>query len=163
MAGEETPAHQEERKELMSQQTRTLLVGVGIAIILLTVTAFAGSVRTENARRESLAAGVSALAASMKYPLLESHSLRTDAGKERLGPIVDELKAAGDFESVSMCEPDGTTIATTLGRPGDLQFERDELPSGKVKIESARNGLRLYAPIKVGDTILGYLVVETKD
>ncbi len=153
----------EERTSLMSPQVRNLIVGTAIGIILLTITAWAGSVRTSKARNEALSDGIAALAASLKYPMLEARSMRTDAGRERLRPLTVDIMRAGGYKVVSISDPDGDVLATSATDLASSKFEEDELPKGKVKLESAAPGLRLYAPIMLGDTTLGYVVVETHD
>jgi hypothetical protein len=152
----------QERHQFMSPQTRNLLVGTAIAVILLTVTAWAGSVRTEKARRTALGNGVAALAASLKYPMLEANSMRTNAGRERLRPIVVEIAKAGDYAAVYIVEPDGDVIATTKGELAAERVSKDDLPSKGTKIRKTSTALVVGSPIMLADNVLGYVFVETK-
>ena len=159
---DETPQEEPERHQFMSPHTRNLLVGTAIAVILLTITAWAGSVRTERARREMLAAGVSALAASLKYPMLEAGSVRSTAGRERLDPIALEIAKAGNYAAVYIADKDGAVLATTEGGLARTKLDEKALPTKGARITEMKVGLLCGAPIRVGDSLLGFVFVETK-
>ena len=149
-----------EKTHFMSPQTRNLLVGTALAIILLTITAWAGSVRTEKARRAALLDGVSALAAAMKYPMLEATSPRGTAGYGRLETIIADIATAGEYSAAWIAKPDGTVIATTRGDLEPKKIPSNELPSGGAKLTNGTAGATLSAPIKLSDKVVGYLFVE---
>jgi hypothetical protein len=147
----------------MSPSTRNLIVGSAIVVLLLTITALAGSVNTKNARKSALLSGVNALAASFKYPILEANSLRTEAGKERLKPMLDEVALAGDYRSVMLTDSAGQVMARSDGSLSQATIPIDELPKQGSRIADSPPGLRVTAPVKMGGTTIGYLVVDTKD
>ena len=153
----------EEERRLMSPSTRNLIVGSAIVVILLTITALAGSVNTKNARKSALLSGVNALAASFKYPILEANSLRTEAGRERLKPMLDEVADAGDFRSVVLTDSAGKVLARSDGSLSLESVPIDELPKEGSRIADSPPGLRVTAPVKMGGTTIGYLVVDTVD
>jgi hypothetical protein len=159
------PVIQEEAKKgagsLMSPMTRNLIVGTAIVIILLTLTAWSGSARTEGAKRDGLAAEVSAIAAMFKYPILEANSLRTTAGHERLRPMVLEIAKAGGYESVVLTDASGAVLATTKGALEQKKIESRNLPKDGPVTSRSASGLNAAAPIKAGDSTLGYLFLET--
>jgi hypothetical protein len=149
------------RVELMAPQTRNLLVGTALAIVLLTITAWAGTVRTESAKQETLLSGVAALAASLKYPMLEANSMRTDAGRERLGPILSDISKAGGYSAIVLTDDKGAVLATTKGSAQGEKVDVDTLPKEGPRVVRSEPGLVGSSPILVGDTVLGYLIVET--
>lgn len=153
----------DQEKRLMSPSTRNLIVGSAIVVLLLTITALAGSVNTKNARKSALLSGVDALAASFKYPILEANSLRTEAGRERLKPMLDEVAAAGDFRSVMLTDSAGQVMAKSDGSLSQSSVPVDELPKQGSRIADSPPGLRITSPVKMGGTTIGYLVVDTKD
>jgi hypothetical protein len=162
MANEEPQLTEHEVKErptLMNANTRNLIVGTAIVVILLTVTALAGSVNTERAKKEALLYDVAALAASFKYPILEANSLRTDAGRERLNPMLNEIASAGGYTSMVLTDASGAVLASTSG--GKDRIEHDRLPKDGVKVTRQAAVLEAAAPIKMGSTTIGYLLVET--
>lgn len=144
----------------MSPQTRNLIVGTGIAIVLITLTAYAGSVRTEDAKRSALRADVAALAAAFKYPVMEANSLRTDAGRDRLQPMLLEVARAGGFTHIVLTDQKGTVLATTKGELEAETVPKNELPA-RARVEREDPGLKAAAPIKLGSNTIGYLFVET--
>jgi hypothetical protein len=149
------------RPTLMSTNTRNLIVGTAIVIILLTVTAMAGSVNTERAKKEALLYDVNALAASFKYPIMEANSLRTDAGRERLDPMLKEVAKAGGYSSMVLTNEVGDVLASTKG-----SLEWSTVPVGTLPKDGARVGrtsvtLEAAAPIKMNESTIGYLFVET--
>ena len=112
------------------------------------------------AKVDSLRMDTAALAASMKYPLLEAASLRTSAGRERLQPMVEEIAKAGGYVYVVLTDESGKVLAST-----DLNLEGETLED---VLESAdgpradRTGgvLRATAPVMVGGSPIGYLRVD---
>jgi len=159
------PEVQEEAKKgagtLMPPTTRNLIVGTAIVIILLTVTAWSGTARTESAKKQGITAEVSALAAAFKYPLLEASSLRTEAGRERLQPMVDEIAEAGGYKSVVLADASGTVLASTKGSLASEKIGQENLPKSGPVVGRSDVGLTASAPIKAGDSTLGYLFVVT--
>jgi hypothetical protein len=159
------PLVQEEAKKgagtLMAPTTRNLIVGTAIVIILLTVTAWSGTARTESAKKQGITAEVSALAATFKYPLLEANSLLTEAGRERLQPMVVEIAEAGGYKSLVLADPSGTVLASTKGALATGKIAQDDLPKSGPVIGRSEVGLTASAPIKAGASTLGYLFVET--
>lgn len=147
----------------MSPQTRNLIVGTALAVILLTITAWAGSVRTEKARRAALVSGVSALAASLKYPMLEANSMRTNAGRDRLRPIVIDIATSGGYSAVTITGPDGDVLATTKGDLTAEKLDKEALPVEGAKVSNMTGGLVVAAPIKLADNVLGHVFVEIEN
>ena len=98
----------EETRTSESSQKRLLTVSAA-CVIALVLMAWFGSSRTARAKADSLQMDTAALAASMKYPLLEAASLRTDAGRERLLP-----------EPRSHCVVPCRAAAITIARPASL-------------------------------------------
>ena len=159
------PVQQPQKEEhkpvvLMSSQTRNLIVATAAVVILLTVMAWSGSARTEAAKKKGLAADVAALAVALKYPLLEANSMRTAAGRERLQPMAVEIGKAGDFKAVVITDVNGNVLATTKGPLESAAVVKD-LPSAGVLLGRNQAGITAASPIKLGDSTLGYLFVET--
>ncbi|MCH7944669.1 MAG: hypothetical protein IIC73_01450 [Armatimonadetes bacterium] len=141
-------------------QTRFLVVSTAVVIVLIALTAWAGSAKTERAKLDSLQMGTAALAASMKYPLLEAASLRTAAGRERLQPMVEEIAKAGGYVYVVLTDEKGKVLATT-----DLNLQGKNLidvlkASEGPRVERTFNELRATAPVMVGGSPIGYLRVD---
>jgi hypothetical protein len=152
-------AEQQERPTLMSPTTRNLIMGTAIVVILLTLTAWSGAIRTENAKRDGLRADVAALAMAFKYPLLEANSLRTSAGRERLAPILAEVARAGGYHALTLTDAEGKVLATTEGTLIESVPEGDLPKSPRVgRVEA---GLSASAPVMLGGAPIGYLFVET--
>lgn len=150
-----------ERPQLMNPNTRNLIVGTAIVVILLTVTAWSGSIRTESAKRDGLRADVAALAASFKYPLLEANSMRTSAGRDRLEPMLIEISSAGGYLAMVLTNEKGEVLATTKGSLERTSVPVGELPNKGPRVGRDAPGLSAAAPIKLGTMTIGYIFVET--
>lgn len=160
MSDEKVEAQPEERQHFIAPHTRNLIVGTALAVILLTITAWAGSVRTERAKRAALSSGVSALAASLRYPMLEANSVRSDTGRQKMRLIVLDIAEAGGYSAVYVTNADGEVIATTKGKLSSKKLSREALPSDGVKFEGISSGVSIGAPIKSADSVLGFVFVE---
>jgi hypothetical protein len=161
MATEEPVTQQPEKRErpvLMNPVTRNLIVGTAVVVILLTLTAWSGTIRKENALRDSLRSDVAALAAAFKYSVLEAGSMRTDAGRERLQPLVEEVTRAGGYLSVTLLDKEGNILASSVG--SEDAVPKEELPK-EPSVFRVEDGLRSASPILVGGSPIGYIVVET--
>ena len=153
-------------EETVSDATRTpsqirfVVISTAVVIVLLALSAWAGNAKTERAKLDSLRMDVAALAASMKYPLLEAASLRTDAGRERLQPMVSEIAKAGGYVFVVLTDDAGMVLATT-----DLNLQGESLEdvsksAGGSRVERINGVLRATAPVMVGGSPIGYLRVD---
>ncbi len=165
MPSEEPTVQEPEVKErpvLMNPHTRNLIVGTAIVVILLTLTAWSGTIRTEAAKRDALRADVAALATSFKYPILEANSLRTDAGRERLEPMLNEVARAGGYIALVLTDEKGEVLATTRGSLDQGPVPVDELPKDGPWVGRKATGLNASAPITMSGSTIGYLFVETK-
>lgn len=161
MATEEPVTQTPEKRErpvLMNPVTRNLIVGTAVVVILLTLTAWSGTIRKENALRDSLRNDVAALAAAFKYPVLEAGSMRTDAGRERLQPLVEDVAKAGGYLSVALLDKEGKILASSAR--GEESLPKDQLPEAPA-VARVEAGLRSAAPILVGGSPIGYVIVET--
>lgn len=146
---------------LISKSTRNLIVGTAFVAILLTITAWAGSLRTENAKKDALAADVAALAASFKNAVLEARSLRSDMGRARLEPLVIDVAKAGSYNSVVLADSGGSVIATTDGVMESRTLDPETLPKKGPVVERRQTGLWAGAPIMLGGEPIGYIFVQT--
>ena len=143
----------------LRSQTKFLVVSTAVVVLLLALTAWAGSAKTERAKLDSLKMGTAALAASMKYPLLEAASLRTDAGRERLQPMVTEIAKAGGYIFVVLTDERGKVLASTdLNLQGKVLDDVSKSSKGP-RVERTDGVLRATAPVLVGGSAIGYLRV----
>lgn len=141
-------------------QTRFLVISTAVVIVLLALSTWAGRAKTERAKLDSLRLDAAALAASMKYPLLEAASLRTNAGRERLQPMVSEIAKAGRYVSVVLTDEGGKVLASTdLNLKGKSLEGISESAEGS-RVERRDGVLRATAPVLVGGSPIGYLRVE---
>ena len=144
----------------LRSQTKFLAVSTAVVIVLLALTAWAGSAKTERAKVDSLKMDTAALAASMKYPLLEAASLRTDAGRDRLQPMVEEIAKAGGYVYVVLTDEKGKVLASTdLNLQGKNLKDVTESSDGS-RVERTGGVLRATAPVMVGGSPIGYLRVD---
>ena len=137
-----------------------MVVSTAVVIVLIALTAWAGTAKTERAKLDSLQMGAAALAASMKYPLLEAKSLRTDAGRERLQPMVSEIAKAGGYLSVVLTDDAGKVLATTDLNLQGKSLEDVSQSAGGSRVERRGGVLRATAPVMVGGSPIGYLRVD---
>ena len=157
--GADTVEDTDSSEKDQSSMKRLMTVSAAFVIALVLMSWF-GSSRTARAKADSLQMNTAALAASMKYPLLEARSLRTDAGRERLQPMVEEIAKAGGYVYVVLTDERGKVLAST-----DLNLQDKVLAdvlesSGGSRIERTFNILRATAPVMVGGSPIGYLRVD---
>lgn len=143
-----------------SSQKRLLILLAAIVIALFALNAWFGSARTERAKADSLKMDTAALAASMKYPLLEAASLRTNAGRERLQPMVTEIAKAGGYVYVVLTDEKGKVLASTDLNLQDKVLEDVSKSSKGPRVERTAGVLRATAPVMVGGSPIGYLRVD---
>lgn len=144
-----------------SSRKRLITVSAAFAIALVLVLLF-GMSRTTRAKLDSLKMDTAALAASMKYPLLEAKSLRTDAGRDRLQPMVAEITKAGGYVYVVLTDEKGEVLASTdLNLLGKNLKEVTEASKGPL-VERNGDVLRATAPVLVGGSPIGYLRVDVE-
>ena len=145
---------------IISRQRQIIVVSAVIALALLGITAWVGGVKTERARLDTFRMDTAALAATMKYPLLEARSLRTDAGRERLQPMVEEIAKAGGYVYVVLTDEKGKVLASTdLNLQGKNVKDVTESSDGS-RVERTGDVLRATAPVLVGGSPIGYLRVD---
>lgn len=156
----EETTDEEIRPTLMNPQYRRVMMATGVVIVLLTLTSWIGSIRTNRARVDTLRSATSALAAALQQDILDANSQRTVAGRERLSPLITDIAKAGGYRVVTLTDGKGKVLVST-----DKNLEGEsikELPDSGTEIEKTRSGLRAIAPIKLGGNVIGYLQVETE-
>ncbi|HXH62111.1 MAG TPA: hypothetical protein VNI20_12230 [Fimbriimonadaceae bacterium] len=151
----------QEKVVLVSKSTRNLIFGTGLVAVLIIVTSWAGSIFTENAKREALAADVQALAASLKTPMLETMAMKNATARARLKTIAVEVAKAGGYTSLVIADSRGVILATTTGKLEPKTVDLKTLSKASAKVERRDVGLWAAAPILLGGEPIGYVLVQT--
>jgi len=148
------------RPTLLNPQYRRYIIATGIVVVLLTLTSWVGAIRTNSARVDTFRSATSALAASLRPDLMDANSQRTDSGRIRLGPLVTNVAKAGGYRVVTMTDENGKVLASTDKNLEGSSLDTNGYPTETTFVGRTPSGLKAASPILLGDTVIGYLVID---
>ena len=150
------------RPTLLNPQYRRLIIATGVVIVLLTVTSWAGTVRTNRAKVDTFRSAVSAIAASLRQDLMDANSQRTDTGRARPGPLLIEVAKAGGYRVVTMTDENGKVLASTDKNLEGERVDEEDLPDDGTTVQKTGYGYKASAPIHLGENVIGYLLIAVE-
>ena len=157
---EEKKEDKEIRPTLLNPQYRRLIIATGVVIVLLTVTSWAGSVRTNRAKVDTFRSAASAIAVALRQDIMDANSQRTDTGRARLGPLVTNVAKAGGYRVVTVTDEDGKVLASTDTSLEGESVETDGFSAKSTDVRKTNYGYQATAPIKIGESVIGYLLID---
>lgn len=150
---------EEPKRFQLTKQTRTALIVSACVLLVFFATIWSGKMQTERVKREVFENDIAAIAASLKYPMLESKSLRSGAGKERIQTMASEISSAGKYELVLISDETGKILGTTDKNLEREKIDTESFPEKGCEVKTKGSSLTAEAPIVVGDTPIGFIRV----
>lgn len=128
----------------------------GIALVLLGLTWFTGTLRADQAKREALGQGLSGLSVTVREDVL-----RKDAGRLRL--TATNVATAGGFASVTFTDANGNVLASTDGTLKGKTLDHMKKPPLNPEIKSVEGVQTMFKAVTLGeDNVIGGISVGLK-